>query len=70
MYWRQLLHRRWGKAVWCHCDWPYTAIGANAVVNRSFPQGNVTIGGVPAEKISDKSAARLLIKGHDDGAQN
>lgn len=26
-------------------------IGANAVVNRSFPEGNCTIVGVPARKI-------------------
>lgn len=30
-----------------------TAIGANAVVNKSFPDGNITIAGIPAKKISD-----------------
>src|SRR5690606_3039735 len=30
------------------------AIGANAVVNKSFPEGNCTIGGVPAKIISAK----------------
>ena len=30
------------------------AIGANAVVNKSFQQPNITIAGVPAKKISDK----------------
>jgi serine O-acetyltransferase len=29
-----------------------TVIGANAVVNRSFPEGNVTLAGVPARAIS------------------
>jgi serine O-acetyltransferase len=43
---------------------PNTAIGANAVVNRSFPDGNATLGGIPAKKISDKGSEALLIKGH------
>jgi len=29
-----------------------TGIGANAVVNKSFPEGNQTIAGIPAKKIS------------------
>ena len=33
------------------------AIGANAVVNRSFDEPDITIGGVPAKKISDKGSA-------------
>lgn len=33
-----------------------TAIGANAVVNESFPDGNCTIAGIPAKKISDKTS--------------
>lgn len=41
------------------------AIGANAVVNKSFPEGNITIGGVPAKKISDKDSATHLIRGTD-----
>lgn len=32
------------------------AIGANAVVVKSFDEPNITIGGVPAKKISDKGA--------------
>jgi len=40
-----------------------TVIGANAVVNRSFPQGHCSIGGVPAKKISSKTSEDLLIKG-------
>jgi len=35
-------------------------IGANAVVSRSFEESNITIGGVPAKKISDKGSAGLL----------
>lgn len=30
------------------------AIGANAVVNKSFEEENITIAGIPAKKISDK----------------
>ncbi len=40
-----------------------TAIGANAVVNKSFPEGNVTLGGIPARVISDKSTAGLFVHG-------
>ena len=29
-----------------------TAVGANAVVNKSFPGGNVTAGGIPAKVLS------------------
>lgn len=32
------------------------AVGANAAVNRSFDEPNITIGGVPAKKISDKGS--------------
>lgn len=35
------------------------AIGANSVVNRSFLEQNITIGGVPAIKISDKGSYNL-----------
>jgi len=41
-----------------------TVIGANSVVNTSFPEGNVTIAGVPARVISNKNSDRLLIKGY------
>jgi serine O-acetyltransferase len=41
-----------------------TAIGANAVVNKSFPAGNATIGGIPAKVISDKNSEGLLHKGY------
>ncbi len=37
-----------------------TCIGANAVVNSSFPEGNCTVGGVPAKKISDNSSERYI----------
>ncbi len=32
------------------------AVGANAAVNRSFDEPNITVGGVPAKKISDKGS--------------
>ncbi len=38
-------------------------IGANAVVNKSFPQGNATIGGIPAKIISPKSSEGIITKG-------
>lgn len=41
-----------------------TVVGANAVVNKSFPKGNQTLGGVPATVISTKSSEGLLIKGY------
>jgi serine O-acetyltransferase len=40
-----------------------TAIGANAVVNGSFPSGNVTIGGIPAEVISDRGSESFVRTG-------
>ena len=39
-----------------------TAIGANAVVNSSFPEGNCTIAGVPARKISDKTSLPYIVR--------
>lgn len=39
-----------------------TAIGANAVVNQGFPQGKVTIGGVPAHIVSNKGTDGLLLR--------
>ncbi len=39
---------------------PGTVIGANAVVNKSFPQGGVTLGGIPARVISEKGSKNLL----------
>jgi serine O-acetyltransferase len=38
-------------------------IAANAVVNKNFPD-NVTIGGVPAKVISQKSSHGLLVQGY------
>jgi serine O-acetyltransferase len=38
-----------------------TAIGANAVVNRSFPEGNCTIAGMPAVKVSGTTSAEYII---------
>ena len=40
-----------------------SVIGANAVVNKSFPEGDQTLGGIPAKVISNKSSEGLLIKG-------
>lgn len=36
------------------------AIGANAVVNKSFEENGITIAGVPAKKISNKGSKGLL----------
>jgi serine O-acetyltransferase len=41
------------------------AIGANAVVNKSFPLGEVTIGGVPAKVISNSSSKNLWLKDYE-----
>ncbi len=38
------------------------AIGANAVVNKSFLEPGITIAGVPAKKISDKGSEGLVIR--------
>lgn len=35
------------------------AIGANAVVNKSFPEGNVSIGGIPARVISESGSEAI-----------
>jgi serine O-acetyltransferase len=45
---------------------PNMAIGANAVVNKSFPEGNATIGGIPAKVISSKTSDGLLRKGYQN----
>lgn len=36
------------------------AIGANAVVNSSFPEGKCSIAGVPAKKISDNGSDKYI----------
>jgi serine O-acetyltransferase len=38
------------------------AIGANAVVTKSFPEGGISIAGVPAKKISDKGSRKLHVR--------
>lgn len=38
------------------------AIGANSVVNKSFYEKNISIGGIPAKKISDIGSEGLLRK--------
>jgi serine O-acetyltransferase len=45
---------------------PNTVVGANAVVNKSFPAGGVTLGGIPARIISNKSSENLLIRAVND----
>ena len=40
------------------------ALAANSVINKNFPDGNVTIGGIPAKVISNKTSDGLLIKGY------
>ncbi len=40
---------------------PGTVVGANAVVNRSFPEGRMTVAGVPARKVSDTPSDEFLI---------
>lgn len=43
-----------------------TVIAANAVVNKSFPEGNCTIGGMPARIISSKNSAEYITAGWHD----
>ncbi|MEE2026121.1 serine O-acetyltransferase [Alkalimonas mucilaginosa] len=38
------------------------AFGANAVVNKSFPDGNCTLGGIPAKIISEKTSNGFLVQ--------
>lgn len=38
-----------------------TAIGANAVVNSSFIDGNCSIGGIPAKKISENTSKEYIL---------
>ena len=40
---------------------PNTAIGANSVVNASFPEGFMTIAGAPARKVSDTPSTEFII---------
>lgn len=42
------------------------AIGANAVVNRSFIEPNVSIGGIPAKVISEKGTEGILVHRGDN----
>ncbi|WP_426191543.1 serine O-acetyltransferase [Massilia sp. DWR3-1-1] len=43
-----------------------TTIAANAVVNKSYPDGNCTLGGIPARVISQKNSAEYLTQGWVD----
>lgn len=40
-------------------------IGANAVVNKSFPEDGLTIAGVPAKKVASGGAGERVIRGAD-----
>lgn len=44
-------------------------IGANAVVNKSFPEGNCTIAGIPARVISEKSTVGLFSCGYEESGK-
>lgn len=46
------------------------AIGANAVVNKSFLEKDITIAGVPAKKIKDIGSAGLIIRATEIIASN
>ena len=43
------------------CIGDNTAIGANAVVNKSFEEGNCTLGGIPAKIISTETSKRYIL---------
>lgn len=43
-----------------------TVIGANAVVNRSCPEGNCTLAGIPARIVSRKNSADYITPGWAD----
>jgi len=43
------------------------AIGANAVVTKSFEEDNIAIAGVPAKKISDNGASTWNKKKPEEG---
>jgi serine O-acetyltransferase len=45
------------------------AIAANAVVNKSIHESSITIGGIPAKKISQKGSEGLLILGYKNSSQ-
>jgi len=45
------------------------AVAAQAVVNSSFLDPGITVGGIPAKKISDKSALPYIIRGSDLAAR-
>ena len=44
-----------------------TAIGANAVVNKTFIEGNITIAGIPAKKVSNKGTEDLIVNIQKEG---
>lgn len=46
------------------------AIGANAVVNKSFLEPHITIAGIPAKKISDNGTEKHIRKGTEFARKN
>ena len=46
-----------------------TSIGANAVVTKSFPEGNQTIAGVPARKISENNSNEIIMRQRKNGKE-
>jgi serine O-acetyltransferase len=46
------------------------AIGANAVVNRSFLEPHITIAGIPAQKVSDEGSEGIVVKATDLARMN
>ena len=43
-----------------------SVIAANAVVNKTFNERGVTLGGIPAKVISNKSSKGIIIQGHSN----
>ncbi|MDD5801944.1 MAG: DapH/DapD/GlmU-related protein [Solobacterium sp.] len=46
-----------------------TSIGANAVVTKSFFDGNQTIAGIPARKISEKNSNETIMRQRKNGKE-
>lgn len=46
-----------------------TSIGANAVVTKSFSDGNQTIAGIPARKISETNSNEIIMRQRKNGKE-